>query len=118
MDSCLGLNLGWWTGACLPIQLFLVLRLMMHCLPSSSWLTAWVIRFGWCSEMCLLWRQIILAICLMRSVCRLVVGCMLGYFYWLVVWNPLLLDPSVGVFGRFDLLALLRLPHLTFLFVC
>ena len=31
---------------------------------------------------------------------------MLGYYYWLVVWNPLFLDPSDGVFGRFDLAAL------------
>ena len=35
----------------------------------------------------------------------------------LVVWTPLFWDPSDGVFGRFDLAALLRLPHLKF-FVC
>jgi len=33
--------------------------------------------------------------------------------YWLVVWNPLSLAPSDGVFGRSDLAALLRLPHLS-----
>ena len=55
---------------------------------------------------------------MMRTVCSLVVGCLLGYSSWLVVWNPLLLDPSNGVFRRFDLAALLRLPHPKFLFVC
>ena len=34
------------------------------------------------------------------------VGCMLGYPPWLVVRNSLFLDPSYGVFGRFDLAAL------------
>ena len=48
----------------------------------------------------------------------LVVGCILGYSYWLVVWYPLFSDPSDGVFGRFGLAALLRLPHLKFLVVC
>ena len=47
-----------------------------------------------------------------------VVASMLGYSYWLVVWNPLSLGPSNGVFGRSDLAALLRLPHLKCLFVC
>ena len=42
----------------------------------------------------------------------------LGYSSWLVVWNPLLLDPSDGVFGRFDLAKRLRLPHLQSSFVC
>jgi len=44
---------------------------------------------------------------------------MVGYRPWLVVWNPLSLDPSdgvfwsfFGVFGRFGLAALLRLPRL------
>ena len=36
---------------------------------------------------------------------------------WLVVWTPLFLASSDGVFGRFDLAALLRLPHLQLLFV-
>ena len=49
-------------------------------------------------------------------VCSLVVGCILGYSYWLVVWNPLILDPSDGVSGRFDLAALLGLPYLKCLF--
>ena len=35
-----------------------------------------------------------------------------------VVWNPLCLDPYDGVFGWYDLAALLRLPHLRCLFVC
>ena len=35
----------------------------------------------------------------------------------MVVWSPLLSDPSDGIFGRFDLAALLRLPHLNCLFV-
>ena len=35
-----------------------------------------------------------------------VVGCLLGYSSCLVVWIPLFLDPSDGVFGRFDLAAL------------
>ena len=29
-----------------------------------------------------------------------------------MVWNPLFLDPSDGVFGRFDLAAHVRLLHL------
>ena len=33
------------------------------------------------------------------------------------VWNPLSLDPSSGVLGRFDLAALLQLPHLKCLFI-
>ena len=39
---------------------------------------------------------------------------------WLVVWTPLFLDPSDGVFGRFDLAALLRFAAATptFLFFC
>jgi len=36
---------------------------------------------------------------------------------WWMVGNPLFLDPSDGVFGRFDLADLLRLPHLKYLFV-
>ena len=44
-------------------------------------------------------------------------GYMLGYYCWLVVWNPLFLDPSDGVFSRFYLAVLLRLPHLMCLFV-
>ena len=44
---------------------------------------------------------------------------MFEYYYWLVVWSLLFLDPSDGVFGRFGLAALLRLPHdLRCLFVC
>jgi len=43
---------------------------------------------------------------------------MLGYPIWFVVWNPLSWDPSDGVFGRFDLAAPLRLPHLICVFVC
>ena len=71
-----------------------------------------------------MWSQTILVICLMRFGCSLVVECMLEYSCWLVVWNPLFLDPSNGVLVRvdrvwsFDLAALLRLPHLKFLFVC
>ena len=34
------------------------------------------------------------------------------------VWTPLFLEPSDGVFGRFDLAALLGLPHFQFLLVC
>ena len=37
---------------------------------------------------------------------------------WLLVWTPLFLNPSDGVFGRFDLAALLRLRHLQLSFVC
>ena len=37
---------------------------------------------------------------------------------WWMVWNPLVLDPYDGVFGCFDLAALLRLPHLKSLFGC
>ena len=51
--------------------------------------------------------------------CSLVLG-LLGYSCWLVAaWCELhcFLNPSDGVFGRFDLAALLRLPHLKFLFV-
>ena len=54
----------------------------------------------------------------MQTCCSLVVGCMLGYSYWLVGGVELLMDPSDGVFGRFDLAAFLGLPHLTILFVC
>ena len=39
----------------------------------------------------------------MRTGCSLVVGCLLGYSSWLVVWNPLFLDPSDNMFGCFDL---------------
>ena len=48
-----------------------------------------------------------------------VVGCLLGYSSCLVVWIPLFLDPSDGVFGRFDLAALCGCRTLNFcLFVC
>ena len=48
-----------------------------------------------------------------------VVGCLLGYSSCLVVWIPLFLDPSAGVFGRFDLAALCGCRTLNFcLFVC
>ena len=49
-----------------------------------------------------------------------VVGCLLGYSSCLVVWIPLFLDPSDGVFGRFDLAALCgcRTLNFCFLFVC
>ena len=120
-----GLMLGsyscWWTGVCLPIQLILVIRLRRtagcrllgtcvvlslsarHLLGHSSWLVLWnvfdleLIHSGHSFD----------ANCL-------VVGCMLGCSYWLVVWpwNPSFLDPSDGVFGRFDRAALLRLPQL------
>ena len=40
------------------------------------------------------------------------------YSSWLLVWNPIFLDPTDCVFGHFGLAALLRLPHLKFLFVC
>ena len=43
-----------------------------------------------------------------------VVGCMLGYLYLLVVWSSLFLDPSDGVFGRFDLAALCGCRTLNF----
>ena len=44
---------------------------------------------------------------------------MLVYFSCLVVWNPLFLDPSDGVFGRFDLAALCGCCTLNVcLFVC
>ena len=48
-------------------------------------------------------------ICLMSTGSSLVVEYMLGYSSVLVVWNPSSLDPSDGVFGCFDLAALLRL---------
>ena len=35
-----------------------------------------------------------------------------------MVWIPLFLDPSDGVFGRFDLAALCGCRTLNFLFVC
>ena len=47
-----------------------------------------------------------------------VVGCMLGYSSCLAVWHPLFLDPSDGVFGRFDLAALCGCRTFNFLFVC
>ena len=37
---------------------------------------------------------------------------MVGCPSWFVVSHPLSLDPTNGVFGRFDFTALLRLPHL------
>ena len=43
-----------------------------------------------------------------------VVGCLLGYSSCLVVWIPLFLDPSDGVFGRFDLAALCGCRTLNF----
>ena len=44
---------------------------------------------------------------------------MLGYSSCLVVWHPLFLDPSDGVFGRFDLAALCGCRTFNFcLFVC
>ena len=49
----------------------------------------------------------------LESVCT---GCSIPVS-WSLVWTPLFLHPSHGVFGRFDLAALLRLPHLKFLFV-
>ena len=45
-----------------------------------------------------------------------VVGCLLGYSSCLVVWIPLFLDPSDGVFGRFDLAALCGCRTLNFFF--
>ena len=44
-------------------------------------------------------------------------GLMSAAVHYLLAWNPLSLDPYNGVFGCFDLAALLRLPHLICLFV-
>ena len=49
---------------------------------------------------------------LVHSLC--LVGCLLGYSSCLVVWIPLFLDPSDGVFGRFDLAALCGCRTLNF----
>ena len=62
--------------------------------------------------MCLIWSQNILVISLLCT------GCSLGYSYWLVVWNPLFLDPSDGVAGRFDRSGHFAVAHLHLLFVC
>ena len=49
---------------------------------------------------------------------RLVVG-LLGYSCWLVAGaDSIIFNPFDGMFGRFDLAALLRLLHLICLFVC
>ena len=45
----------------------------------------------------------------LREARRLCLG-MLGYSYRLVVWGTIVLHPSNGVFDRFGLAALLRLP--------
>ena len=37
---------------------------------------------------------------------------------WLVVWKPLCLDPSDGVFGRFDIAALCGCHTLNFCMLC
>ena len=71
------------------------------------------ILLGWCSGLC--WIVSPAGDLFAVSV----VGCLLGYSSCLVVWIPLFLDPSDGVFGRFDLAALCGCRTLNFcLFVC
>ena len=66
-----------------------------------AWLVLWIV-FALDTPISLL-----LVLCLLVLLFAVsVVGCLLGYSSCLVVWKPLCLDPSAGVFGRFDLAAL------------
>ena len=81
-----------------------------------AWLVLWIV-FDLDTPISLL-----LVICLPCFVCFVfavsVVGCLLGYSSCLVVWIPLFLDPSDGVFGRFDLAALCGCRTLNFCLFC
>ena len=89
-------HIPWWLGLVAYIPLWLSplhgsctspARGNRHCLPCHC--NRW--RSGWCSWS---WALSCLDTCFGISTA------------WLVVWKPLCLDPSDGVFGRFDLAAL------------